>query len=112
MKTSRDQTIQQMVEALGKKKYSFLSSLESDITSYIARQSPSQCMTLVSRCSDGSVMNRWYPKEINGLKCLYHDYLHDNHNFMYEESYPGCKPLSSTRCKRCGYTMSLHKVQK
>lgn len=64
MKTSQDQTIQQMVEALGQKKYSFLSSLESDIKSYIARQSPSQCMTLVSRCSDGSVMNRWYPKEI------------------------------------------------
>lgn len=51
-------------------------------------------------------------KEISGLKCPNHDYLKDNYNFMYEEAYSGAKPLSSTRCIKCGYTMSLHKVQK
>lgn len=51
-------------------------------------------------------------KEIEGLKCPNHDYIRDNHNFRYEEVYPGCKPLPSTRCLLCGYTMSLHKVQK
>lgn len=51
-------------------------------------------------------------KEIQGLKCPHHDYVHDGHHFLYEEVYSGCKPLPSTRCKRCGYTMSLHKIQK
>lgn len=51
-------------------------------------------------------------KELRGLKCPNHEYLRDNHNFMYEETYPGARPLSSTRCIKCGYTMSLHKVQK
>lgn len=47
-------------------------------------------------------------KEMVGLKCPNHDYVRDNHHFMY----PGARPLSSTRCIKCGYTMSLHKVQK
>lgn len=51
-------------------------------------------------------------KEVRGLKCPNHDYVRDNHHIMYEETYPGAKPLSSTRCIRCGYTMSLHKLQK
>ena len=51
-------------------------------------------------------------KEIRGLKCPNHDYLRDNYNFTYEEVYPGVKPLTCTRCMKCGYTMSLHKVQK
>lgn len=51
-------------------------------------------------------------KEIKGLKCPNHDYIRDNYHFLYEEVYPGAKPLQSTRCIRCGYSMSLHKVQK
>ena len=51
-------------------------------------------------------------KEIRGLKCPNHDYVRDNHHFMYQEAYPGARPLSSTRCIKCGYTMSLHKAQK
>ena len=51
-------------------------------------------------------------KEIRGLKCPNHDYVRDNHHFMYKEVYPGARPLSSTRCIKCGYTMSLHKAQK
>lgn len=51
-------------------------------------------------------------KEIRGMKCPNHDYIRDNYHFLYEEAYPGAKPLQSTRCIRCGYSMSLHKVQK
>lgn len=51
-------------------------------------------------------------KEIRGLKCPNHDYVRDNYHFLYEEIYPGAKPLAGTVCKRCGYTMSLHKPQK
>ena len=51
-------------------------------------------------------------KEVRGLKCPNHDYVRDNHHFLYEEAYPGARPLSSTRCIKCGYTMSLHKPQK
>lgn len=51
-------------------------------------------------------------KEIRGLKCPNHDYVRDNHHFMYKEVYPGARPLPGTRCIKCGYTMSLHKVQK
>ena len=51
-------------------------------------------------------------KEIRGLKCPNHDYVRDNHHFMYQEAYPGARPTSSTRCIKCGYTMSLHKSQK
>ena len=51
-------------------------------------------------------------KEVRGLKCPNHDYVRDNHHFMYEETYPGARPLSGTKCIRCGYTMSLHKPQK
>ena len=51
-------------------------------------------------------------KEIRGLKCPNHDYVRDNYHFTYEEAYPGGKPLPSTQCIRCGYTMSLHKPQK
>ena len=51
-------------------------------------------------------------KEIRGMKCPNHDDIRDNHHFLYEEAYPGAKPLQSTCCIRCGYSMSLHKVQK
>lgn len=51
-------------------------------------------------------------KEIRGLKCPNHDYLRDNYHFMYEEAYPGARPRPNTRCLRCGFTQSLHKVQK
>lgn len=51
-------------------------------------------------------------KEIKGLKCPNHDYVRDNYYFLYEQIYPGAKPLNSTKRIRCGYTMSLHKVQK
>lgn len=50
--------------------------------------------------------------EIIGLKCPNHEYVRDNYHFTYQPAYPGAKPLSSTRCVKCGYTMSLHKVQK
>ena len=51
-------------------------------------------------------------KEIKGLKCPNHEYVRDNYHFTYQPAYPGAKPLNSTRCIKCGYTMSLHKVQK
>lgn len=51
-------------------------------------------------------------KEIRGLKCPSHDHIRDDYHFMYQEVYPGAKPLLSTRCLKCGYTKSLHKVQK
>lgn len=51
-------------------------------------------------------------REMTGLKCPNHDYVRDNHHFLYEEVYYGARPLPSTRCVRCGYTMSLHKAQK
>lgn len=50
-------------------------------------------------------------KEIVGLKCPNHDYVRDNHNFMYE-SVGGNPSTNGTRCLRCGYTKSLHKPQK
>ena len=50
-------------------------------------------------------------KEIVGLKCPNHDYVKDNHNFMYE-SVGGNPSTSGTRCLRCDYTKSLHKPQK
>ena len=51
-------------------------------------------------------------KEVRGLKCPNHDYVRDNYHFLYEEAYPGARPLPSTRCIKCSYTMSLHKPQK
>lgn len=65
------------------------------------------------RCDEGSAeINRDSVKEIRGLKCPNHEYVRDNYHFTYQPAYPGAKPLSSTRCIKCGYTMSLHKVQK
>lgn len=49
--------------------------------------------------------------EIKGLKCPNHEYLRDNYHFVYETATGGA-PTSGTRCKRCGYTKSLHKPQK
>ena len=49
--------------------------------------------------------------EIVGLKCPNHDYVKDNHYFVYE-SVGGCQATNATRCLRCGYTKSLHKPQK
>lgn len=51
-------------------------------------------------------------KEVRGLKCPNHDYVRDNFHFLYEEAYPGARPLPSTRCIRCSRTMSLHNAQK
>ena len=51
-------------------------------------------------------------KEIRGLKCPHHDCIRDNFHFLYQPAFPGARPTSSTRCIKCGYTMSLHKVQK
>lgn len=51
-------------------------------------------------------------KEVRGLKCPNHDCVRDNYHFLYEEAYPEARPLPSTRCIKCGYTMSLHKRQK
>ncbi len=51
-------------------------------------------------------------KEIRGLKCPNHEYARDNYHFLYQPAYAGARPLSSTRCIRCGYTMSLHKAQR
>ena len=48
-------------------------------------------------------------KEVKGLKCPHHDLIR---HFRYQEVYPGARPLESTRCMRCGFTMSLHKVQR
>lgn len=45
-------------------------------------------------------------KEIKGLKCPHHDLIRDDHHFRYQEAYPGARPLESTRCMRCGFTMS------
>lgn len=50
-------------------------------------------------------------REIIGLKCPNHDHVRDNHYFLYE-SVGSISPNSGTRCKRCGYTMALHKPQK
>ena len=50
-------------------------------------------------------------KEVRGLKCPNHTHVRDNHHFLYEETYSGARPQPSTRCIRCGYTMSLHKPQ-
>lgn len=47
-------------------------------------------------------------KEIRGLKCPNHDFLRDNHHFIYE-CVGGMRPNAMTRCLRCGKTMSLHK---
>ena len=46
-------------------------------------------------------------KEVKGLKCPHHDLIRDDHHFRYQEVYPGARPLESTRCMRCGFTMSL-----
>lgn len=51
-------------------------------------------------------------REIKGLKCPHHDLIRDDHHFRYQEAYPDARPLESTRCMRCGFTMSLHKVQR
>ncbi len=51
-------------------------------------------------------------KEVRGLKCPNHDLVRDNYHFLYQPAYVGARPLSTTRCIRCGYTMSLHKAQK
>lgn len=51
-------------------------------------------------------------KEIRGLKCPHHDCIRDNFHFLYQPAFPGARPTSSTRCIKCGYTMSLHKAQK
>lgn len=32
-------------------------------------------------------------KEIRGLKCPNHAYVRDNYHFLYEEAYPGARPL-------------------
>ncbi|MCS3284703.1 hypothetical protein NXV73_23575 [Bacteroides salyersiae] len=45
-------------------------------------------------------------KEVRGLKCPNHDYVRDNHHFMYEETYPRGK--TSIRHKM--YQMWLHNV--
>lgn len=34
--------------------------------------------------------------EVRGLKCPNHDYVRDNCHFLYEEAYPGARPLQST----------------
>ena len=57
-------------------------------------------------------MNKTMIREIKGLKCPHHDLIRDDHHFRYQEAYPGARPLESTRCMRCGFTMSLHKVQR
>ena len=49
-------------------------------------------------------------REIVGLKCPNHDYVRDNHHFMYKDV--GNLPTIHTRCLRCGYTKGLHKPQK
>lgn len=49
-------------------------------------------------------------REIVGLKCPNHDYVRDNHHFMYKDV--GNQPTIHTRCLRCGYTKGLHKSQK
>ena len=67
-------------------------------------------LNLCSQLNNNKAMKK--VKEVRGLKCPNHDYVRDNHHFLYEEAYPGARPLSSTRCIRCGYTMSLHKPQK
>lgn len=51
-------------------------------------------------------------KQIVGLKCPNHEYQRDNYHFTYQPAFPGASPNSGTRCIKCGYTMSLHKVQK
>lgn len=51
-------------------------------------------------------------KEMRGLKCPNHEYARDNYHFTYQPAYPGARPSISTRCIRCGFTMSLHKAQR
>lgn len=68
----------------------------------------------IKSCARHEIRDKTMKKscEIVGLKCPNHDYVKDNHNFMYQEVYPGAQPNKDTRCQRCGYTMSLHKYQK
>lgn len=40
-------------------------------------------------------------KEMVGLKCPNHDYIRDNHHFMYKEVYPGARPPDFVTQKTC-----------
>lgn len=51
-------------------------------------------------------------REVRGLKCPNHSYLRDNYHFTYEEAFLGARPLPSTKCIKCGRSMSLHQEQK
>lgn len=53
-----------IVSELGCKKSEFISEVQNDIESYIKNLSPSECLTLVSRYSDGSICCHWYPSEV------------------------------------------------
>lgn len=57
-------SVQAIVNSLGNNKSSFLSDIKYDINSYISRRSVSECLTLVTRYSDGSSGAKWYPSEV------------------------------------------------
>lgn len=57
-------SVQAIVNSLGSNKSSFLSDVKYDINSYISNRSVSDCLTLVTRYSDGSTGAKWYPSEV------------------------------------------------
>lgn len=57
-------SVQSIVNSLGSKKGDFLSDVRYSINSYIKNRSFSECLTLVTRYSDGSIQYHWYPSEI------------------------------------------------
>lgn len=56
--------VNEIVNLLGEDKASFLSEVRSAIGSYVDSRSVTECLTLVSRNSDGSRGFNWYPKEV------------------------------------------------
>jgi hypothetical protein len=59
---NKEQTFEEIVDTLNQQKNDFLSALESSIKIHIKQKSTPECLTLVSRDSNGRTLF-WYPKE-------------------------------------------------
>lgn len=57
-------TTNEIVKLLGSKKQTFLDDVEQSINSYLSAKSWKDCLTIVLRCSDGSISSTWYPSEV------------------------------------------------
>lgn len=57
-------TVECIVTELGAKKDEVISKIKTEINDYIENISPAECLTLVSRSSDGSICSHWYPSEV------------------------------------------------